>query len=75
MLAKDASAKDIYELKRRLKEQQKQRILERDVKQVIDIVNKHSNETDGGLCKGLLFFFVRQSLRRRFNAFNQNPSV
>lgn len=29
MLAKDASAKDIYELKRRLKEQQKQRILER----------------------------------------------
>lgn len=29
MLAKDASEKDISELKRRLKEQQKQRILER----------------------------------------------
>lgn len=30
MLAKDASEKDISELKRRLKEQQKQRILERE---------------------------------------------
>lgn len=41
MLVKDASEKDIYELRKRLKEQQKQRILERDVKQVIDIVNRH----------------------------------
>ena len=42
MLAKEASEKDISELKKRLKEQQKQRILERDAKQVIDIVNRHS---------------------------------
>ena len=45
MLAKEASEKDISELKKRLKEQQKQRILERDVKQVIDIVNRHSEKT------------------------------
>ena len=44
MLAKDASEKDISKLKQRLKEQQKQRILERDVKQVIDIVNRHSEK-------------------------------
>ena len=44
MLAKDTSKKDISELKKRLKEQQKQRILERDVKQVIDIVNRHSEK-------------------------------
>ena len=56
MLAKNASEKDISELKRRLKEQQKQRILERDVKQVIDIVNKHSNETGGGSAKGSFSF-------------------
>ena len=56
MLAKNASEKDIYELKKRLKEQQNQRILERDVKQVIDIVNKHSNETDRGSTKGSFSF-------------------
>lgn len=44
MLVKDASEKDISELRKRLKEQQKQRILERDVKQVIDIVNRHSEK-------------------------------
>ena len=56
MLAKGASEKDISELKRRLKEQQKQRILERDVKQVINIVNKHSNKTDRGSTKGSFSF-------------------
>ena len=44
MLAKDASEKDISEFRKCLKEQQKQRILERDVKQVIDIVNRHSEK-------------------------------
>lgn len=44
MLVKDASEKDISELRKRLKEQQKQRILERDAKQVIDIVNRHSEK-------------------------------
>lgn len=44
MLAKEASEKDISELKKRLKGQQKQRILERDIKQVIDIVNRNSEK-------------------------------
>lgn len=45
MLAKDASEKDISELKQRLKERQKQRALDRDVWEIIDIVNRHSEKT------------------------------
>lgn len=56
MLAKDAFEKDISELKQRLKEQQKQRMLDIDVKQVIDIVNKHSNATKRGSIKGSFSF-------------------
>ena len=56
MLANDASEKDISELKQRLKEQQKQRILERDVKQVIDTVNRHSNGIKRGSNKGIFSF-------------------
>ena len=52
MLAKDASEKDITELKKRFKEQQKQRILERDIKEVIDIVNRRSDKTKRGSTKG-----------------------
>ena len=44
MLAKEASDKDITDLKQRIQERQKQRILDRDTKQVIDIVNRHSKE-------------------------------
>lgn len=44
MLAKEASDKDIIDLKQRIQERQKQRILDRDTKQVIDIVNRHSKE-------------------------------
>lgn len=44
MPIKDASENDILEAKRRLKERQKQRRLERDAKQAIDIVNRHSEE-------------------------------
>lgn len=44
MLAKEASDKDITDLKRRMQERQKQRILDRDTKQVIDIVNRHSKQ-------------------------------
>ena len=44
MLAKEASDKNITDLKQRMQERQKQRILDRDTKQVIDIVNRHSNE-------------------------------
>ena len=44
MLAKDASEKDIYELRKRLKERQKQRALDRDVWEVVDIVNRHSEK-------------------------------
>lgn len=56
MLAKDASEKDIYELRKRLKEQQKQRALDRDVKQVTDIVNRHSNGAKRGSNKGSFSF-------------------
>lgn len=44
MLAKEASDKDITDLKRRMQERQKQRMLDRDTKQVIDIVNRHSKQ-------------------------------
>ena len=44
MLAKEASDKDITDLKRRMQERQKQRILDRDTKQAIAIVNRHSKE-------------------------------
>lgn len=44
MLVKEASDKDITDLKRRIQERQKQRILDRDTKQVIDIVNRHSKQ-------------------------------
>lgn len=44
MLVKEASDKDITDLKRRMRERQKQRILDRDTKQVIDIVNRHSKQ-------------------------------
>lgn len=44
MLVKEASDKDITDLKRRMQERQKQRILDRDTKQVIDIVNRHSKQ-------------------------------
>lgn len=44
MLTKEASDKDITDLKRRMQERQKQRILDRDTKQVIDIVNRHSKQ-------------------------------
>ena len=56
MLAKDASEKDIYELRKRLKEQQKQRILDRDVGKIINIVNRHSNGTKRGSSKGSFSF-------------------
>lgn len=56
MLAKDASEKDIAELKKRFKEQQKQRILERDIKEVLDIVNRRSDKTKRGSTKGLFSF-------------------
>ena len=45
MLVKDASEKDISELKQRLKERQKQRALDRDVGEIIGIVNRHSEKT------------------------------
>ena len=41
VLAKDASEKDIYESKKRLKDRQKQRKLDLEMKQAIDIVNSH----------------------------------
>lgn len=56
MLAKDASEKDISELKKRFKEQQKQRILERDIKEVLDIVNRRSDKTKRGSTKGPFSF-------------------
>ena len=56
MLAKDASEKDIAELKKRFKEQQKQRILERDIKEVLDIVNRRSDKTKRGSIKGSFSF-------------------
>ena len=56
MLAKDASEKDISELKNRFKEQQKQRILERDIKEVLDIVNRRSDKTKMGSTKGSFSF-------------------
>lgn len=43
MLVKDAEENDILETKRRIKERQKQRRLERDAKQAIEMVNKHTN--------------------------------
>lgn len=56
MLAKDASEKDITELKKRFKEQQKQRILERDIKEVIGIVNRRSDKNKRGSTKGSFSF-------------------
>ena len=56
MLAKDASEKDISELKKRFKEQQKQRILERDIKEVLDIVNRRSDKTKRSSTKGPFSF-------------------
>ena len=56
MLAKDASEKDVSDLRQRLKERQKQRALDRDVGEVIDIVNRHSNETKRGSTKGSFSF-------------------
>lgn len=56
MLAKDASEKDITELKKRFKEQQKQRILERDIKEVLDIVNRRSDKTKRDSTKGPFSF-------------------
>lgn len=44
MLAKDASEKDIYESKKRLKDRQRQRRLDLEMKQAIDIVNNHSKK-------------------------------
>lgn len=44
MLAREATEKDISEFKQRMKERQNQRILDRDAKQAIDIVNKHYKE-------------------------------
>lgn len=44
MFIKDAEENDILEAKRRIKERQKQRRLERDAKQAIEMVNKHSEE-------------------------------
>ena len=43
MLAKDASEKDIYESKNRLKERQKQRKLDMEIDQAIDIVRKYKH--------------------------------
>lgn len=45
ILVKDASKEDILESKRRIKERQNQRRLDRDAKQAIDIVNKHRKES------------------------------
>ena len=56
MLAKDASEKDISELKKRFKEQQKQRILEKDIKEVLDIVNRRSDKAKRGSTKGSFSF-------------------
>ena len=44
LLAKDASKKDIYESKKRLEDRQRQRRLDLEMKQAIDIVNNHSNK-------------------------------
>ena len=44
MLAKDASEKDIYESKKRLEDRQRQRRLDLEMKQAIDIVNNHSKK-------------------------------
>ena len=44
VLAKDASEKDIYESKKRLRDRQKQRKLDLEMKQAIDIVNSHSKK-------------------------------
>ena len=44
VLAKDASEKDIYESKKRLKDRQKQRKLDLEMKQAIDIANSHSKK-------------------------------
>ena len=45
-LAKDATDNDILESKRRLKERQKQRRLDRDAKQAIEMVNHHRNRKE-----------------------------
>ena len=47
MLAKDASEKDILESKQRLRRRQDQLKFDRDAKQAIDIVNRHSNKIKG----------------------------
>ena len=44
LLAKDASKKDIYESKKRLEDRQRQRRLDLEMKQAIDIVNNHSKK-------------------------------
>ena len=44
VLAKDASAKDIYESKKRLEDRQRQRRLDLEMKQAINIVNNHSKK-------------------------------
>lgn len=41
-LLKNASENDIQELKQRLKTRQQQRIFERESREVVNIVNKHS---------------------------------
>lgn len=48
MFARDASKKDISEMRERLKERQKQRALDRDAKEVMEIVNRHSKKEIGG---------------------------
>ena len=44
VLAEDASKKDIYESKKRLEDRQRQRGLDLEMKQAIDIVNNHSKK-------------------------------
>lgn len=41
---KDATEKDIRELKQRLKERKDRRILDRDAQEAFDIVSKHREE-------------------------------
>lgn len=46
LLAKDASKKDISESKKRLADRQRQRRLDLEMKQAIDIVNNHSKKVN-----------------------------
>lgn len=46
MPIKDATKKDIQELRRRLMDRKEQRILDRDVQESIDIIDKHREQIE-----------------------------